>query len=254
MFSHIKHKSEILQFAVSSGILRVTDPCYGLDVWCSGQIENVKTGTWLAQVGYFKDPHDADSVVEYRQHQREDELAVAKAMNKADPEHSALHDEMAKKRIERMERKWAEEDANDHGRVAYIRVCHESEREALENGLQLDAFEKTNVDVGVDSGQAGFFELSHYAEALSGKPSGRQGDEKFEEFYDGVCELTLAAASFGVVPFGAVSQSGYGDGGYDCFVRLNEDGQTVDSYIVFIGEDDVDNESENEFTEESALV
>ena len=39
-------------FEVKSGALRVTDPCYDMDTWCAGTLEDVKNGKWLAHIGY----------------------------------------------------------------------------------------------------------------------------------------------------------------------------------------------------------
>lgn len=32
--------------AISSGVVRISDPCYDKDTWCAGTIKNVKTGVW----------------------------------------------------------------------------------------------------------------------------------------------------------------------------------------------------------------
>jgi hypothetical protein len=37
-------------FEVISGELVCSDPCYSLDVWCMGVVDNVKKGTWVADV------------------------------------------------------------------------------------------------------------------------------------------------------------------------------------------------------------
>src|SRR5690606_29750857 len=37
-------------FEVTSGTLVVSDPCYGRDVWCQGQLDGVKCGAWQARV------------------------------------------------------------------------------------------------------------------------------------------------------------------------------------------------------------
>ena len=70
-----------------------------------------------------------------------------------------------------------------------------------------------SFEVGVDSGQAGFFDDAFY-----------QNDTVFEElpapgfaigdlWYRHVCDITLSKMSAGVLPYGAVSSSGFGDGG-----------------------------------------
>jgi hypothetical protein len=38
-------------FEVKSGKLVVSDPCYTRGTWCAGVLENVRNGTWMAEVG-----------------------------------------------------------------------------------------------------------------------------------------------------------------------------------------------------------
>ena len=75
-------------------------------------------------------------------------------------------------------------------------------------------------EVGVDSGQAGFFDDAFY-----------QNDTIFEEqpasnfatgdfWYRHVCDITLGKMLAGVLPYGVVSSSGFGDGGYACATRM----------------------------------
>jgi hypothetical protein len=51
----INSTSPLNTFGVTSGLLRVTDPCYEADTWCAGTLEGVKDGGWYAHVGYHKD-------------------------------------------------------------------------------------------------------------------------------------------------------------------------------------------------------
>lgn len=37
-------------FEVTSGAVRATDPCYDLNTWCAGTIDNVLNGTWEVEV------------------------------------------------------------------------------------------------------------------------------------------------------------------------------------------------------------
>jgi hypothetical protein len=37
-------------FEVVSGAIVCSDPCYSIPTWCQGIVENVKNGTWIAQV------------------------------------------------------------------------------------------------------------------------------------------------------------------------------------------------------------
>lgn len=189
----ITSTSPIEQFIVTSGALRVTDPCYDLTVWCSGKLDRVKNGTWNAHVGF---------------HQNE------------------------------YEKSQTSKPSEYVGRVAYLHICHDSvspqEIGEMDNGVWhlVESFE-----VGVDSGQAGLFDLEYYQHQFADK--GRR-----KTFYDTVCRLTCdmdgtgVDRKFGVIEKGAAASSGYGDGSYDCYIRHDEDMRVVEAVIVFIHEDD----------------
>jgi Protein of unknown function (DUF4241) len=163
-------------FEVTSGKLRVTDPCYDKDVSCTGVLD-VPNGTWDAYVT------------------RENQGA------------------------------WG-------NRVTEIFV-------SLRDKAPWNTWKLTDIDVGVDSGQAGFFDDAQF-------PDGNTwGDNPVKEaFYDKICNLTCDMARTGadkfggVVKFGAVSSSGYGDGGYNCYTQTDRDGNIVAAKIVFISDED----------------
>lgn len=77
-----------------------------------------------------------------------------------------------------------------------------------------------NETIGVDSGQAGFFDTSR--------------DTWSDKQYSEVCALTLETElDAGVLDQGAVSASGYGDGTYRCrYAKLND--EVVAAEIRFI--------------------
>jgi len=91
-------------------------------------------------------------------------------------------------------------------------------------------WEPQDIDVGVDSGQAGIFDSEHFrseADAI--------GIEK--SWYSMCCDKTLGKMGAGVIPCGVVSSSGYGDGSYNCFIRKRKD-KIVAVKIIFISEED----------------
>ena len=97
--------------------------------------------------------------------------------------------------------------------------------------------------VGVDSGQAGIFDIKSYRDnevcagiPLDGEPLTDRG-----EFYNLCCDITLSKEMFGVVPGGAVSSTGYGDGNYEIHVAKQFD-EVVGILLVFIDENDGDEE------------
>ena len=98
-------------------------------------------------------------------------------------------------------------------RVASILVHHESfDPIGKKYGQDLE-------HIGVDSGQAGVFDIGSYGSG---------------SFYDTCCRAT--DKDFGFVPGGFVSSSGYGDGGYK--VRIFKAGGRSEAVeIVFIRKD-----------------
>ncbi len=213
-------------FEIKSGKIRVTDPCYDKNTWCSGVIENALSGEWFA-----------DSVI------------------------------------------LDNSQTNGWGsRVSELVIWHKDYD--ANNILEL-----TDIDVGVDSGQAGFFDEAEYPEG----DTGEYGNT--ETFYGKVCEGTagepkqvkrklfgdddikllsesgLSSASLEVmrsrevtdtiydylgianVGFGVATHSGYGDGGYRCYIKRNQDGNVVAAKIVFINE----SEDEDEMSLEDAV-
>jgi hypothetical protein len=232
----IDRMSDIATFVITSGALRVTDPCYEPGTWCSGMLDNVLNGTWQAQVGKHLDSIDMESAQKWLKDLKDKQatmLAVAKTeKEKFLAEHLHVSD------IRRIQ----ENIANYKGRVAYLHVWHEGYH-ARTWSEELDGFpnyEEQTFDVGVDSGQAGFFDKALYDQR---QPSG-------DDFYDAVCKLTLEAGDgFGTNEFGAVSMTGYGDGGYTCYVRRNDNGQIVAALIAYLeeyeeGEEEDDEEQE----------
>lgn len=101
--------------------VRVSDPCYTMDTWCAGTLDNVLFGTYHC----------------YSQRS----------------------------------------DTGTWGiRIANIEVRHE-------DYLGVEATEVQNIDVGVDSGQCGIYDLDYFIEARKDK-NGR------DEWYDRVCNKT----------------------------------------------------------------
>ena len=113
-----------------------------------------------------------------------------------------------------------------------------------------DLFSPLDLDceVGVDSGQAGFFATDYFAE--------HQPDDEWEPKEDGskswyrrVSDITLNTEhSCGTIDgVGVVSESGYGDGGYRCYPAYeNDTEEIVGLRLVFIEDD----EDEDEYYED----
>lgn len=90
--------------------------------------------------------------------------------------------------------------------------------------------------VGVDSGQAGIFDKTVYdnEKTVAEEPKFTVSYPDYK-WYRMCCDRTLYTdIKAGVVPGGTVSQSGYGDGGYECLVNKNHKDEIIAVKIVFI--------------------
>ncbi|MED1789914.1 DUF4241 domain-containing protein [Brevibacillus laterosporus] len=131
-------------------------------------------------------------------------------------------------------------DIGDWGeRCAYVCAYHKSiDIEQVTN------WEACDFIVGVDSGQAGIFEHQIYRVDDS-----VIGETKFmpeDRWYSSCCDQTLGEPKAGVINGGVVSSSGFGDGGYEAFIAKNAEGKVIAVQIVFITEEDLLDEEEDE--------
>jgi hypothetical protein len=160
-------------FEIESGKAFVSDPCYDLDTWCAKVVENVKNGTWLAQIETMKT--------------------------------------------------WGE-------RVSKLTCFHESVRVP-----EYLAFAMIDADIGVDSGQAGIFDVNHFKRDLDVIGLPREYKETIREeepWYSYCCDRTLSKMA-DVIPFGVVSSSGLGDGSYRLEVAKKSD-EVVGMQVTFL--------------------
>ena len=132
------------------------------------------------------------------------------------------------------------QDEGDWGiRNAILVARHE------ESGPELEAFRKVlngkdktwqecPFEVGVDSGQAGIFDDEHYQDNSIFDDMPVEKSCSDDIWYRHCCDITLSSLSAGVLPYGVVSSSDYGDGGYAAFKHIGEDGRTDSVFIVFL--------------------
>jgi hypothetical protein len=107
---------------------------------------------------------------------------------------------------------------------------------------------------GVDSGQFGFFDRDHYRIAASVKDMPKydfggdfltdDSDRDADVWYHACCKITLDnPESWGVLPNGAVSSSGFGDGSYVVYGikdTYSPDHEYVAFRVVFIEAEELD--------------
>jgi len=132
-------------------------------------------------------------------------------------------------------------------RVAEIKILH-----SANSGM---AHETLSVyDIGVDSGQAGFFDDSIYPHVPEGVDEHEYPEFDYHNengFYKKACKLTCDENDLDRIQYGIgfggkgfVSRSGFGDGGYSLYL-YREGGEIVGAKIVFI-DDEEDDEEESE--------
>lgn len=150
---------------------------------------------------------------------------------------------------------------DERERVSKIGVFHD-----LFANLDCLKWHPFNEMIGVDSGQAGIFDADYYRDdgfmkhqLETGKISYINPDRKICEdkpWYSICCDRTLGDEGAGVIPFGFVSSSGYGDGEYIGMYGENEKGEIVSVLIHFIDDvdsqdvDDVDSQDVMDYSDE----
>jgi hypothetical protein len=110
------------------------------------------------------------------------------------------------------EKEWGVRVAELHARATDVYPYYFNSTDGWEF-KPLKGWTPSGFEVGVDSGQAGLFDQKYF------KDDGVVGDRICEfdrDWYGMCCHLTLSDKQGGIIPYGAVSSSGYGDGGYRC--------------------------------------
>jgi hypothetical protein len=99
--------------------------------------------------------------------------------------------------------------------------------------------EEVEAEIGVDSGQCGIFDSQDFPEE---KGSYKDPDS----WYKRVCKKTDAIEG-GVIKGGYVTRSGFGDGGYSCFISKDSNhNQVIAVKIVFIEDEDISTRNQND--------
>jgi hypothetical protein len=137
---------------------------------------------------------------------------------------------------------------SEDGSIAELIVCYigVNDISKLDNKWNLESF-----TIGVDSGQAGFFQKDKYRNNSTSLDMPSYFPEKDDRWYGVCCNITLSRQGAGVLEGGVVSSSGYGDGCYDMYT-IEEEGEVVAMKIVFIDEYDGEEfeETDEEYDEE----
>lgn len=85
---------------------------------------------------------------------------------------------------------------------------------------------------GVDSGQAGIFDIQKYRIPDANAP--QESSDTDTEWYYACCDITESGEEAGILDGGVISRSGMGDGAYGVYKAVNAQDQVVGVKIVFI--------------------
>lgn len=113
-------------------------------------------------------------------------------------------------------------------RIAYLAAFH---RDCPD--IKTLEVHEAKFEVGVDSGQAGIFDFDHYQDQTV------IPDQSLSEFgdpwYTCCCHQTLNTEHHaGVIPYGVVASSGFGDGAYTCYYYTSQGEHTPITWGVVI--------------------
>lgn len=216
-------------FIVTSGKLRVSDPCYDKDTWCAGVLEAVKNGAWIAKV--VKSDEDswgkrcAELVVHHREFNLPDDSDEWEVQNidvGVDSGQAGFFDEAY----------YGVDYSED-----YLQTGREEHNSKQSKRLTAGRIELLETRIAIEQDEKKKKQLQLELSALKELDS-MDEPKPTRDFYDICCDMTLSDMGAGVLNNGAVSSSGYGDGGYYCYAQYDENNKIVAAKIVFIDESD----------------
>lgn len=243
------------------GNMRVTDPCYTPKTWCSHVLDNVQPGLWQCQGGLFIDEGDErrarghisginETIEKLRESVRDPEDKVGNAHRDwliRDYERERARWEGERFRVGVL---WAGIDVT-RGEDFFRKLLVISELDEEEGTDTVQPYHHQGLvrvekaHIGVDSGQAGFFDDNVYVNRYfncvkPNKPTDLMDDEMYDIIGEGTCNDDgldpVGVAKYDDQPeaFGIASLSGYGDGGYSLFVGKNSSGQINEVMLLFV--------------------
>lgn len=225
-------------FEVSSGKLVISDPCYNLDTWCMGILENAKHGHWYSKVTKCNNNDGwgercAELLVYHQEHRHAQPDTLCKFEVGVDSGQAGVFDyeTFAKKELSAPYHMVG--DMYYHKRMLQHHLVKEQEMyQNLKNARDktlLELRERTKVS------------MDNLQEQIASMKA-----EVTDDWYRMCCDKTLGELGCGSIDGGVVSRSGYGDGGYEAFVAT-EGNEVVAVKVVFIPEyEDTEEEWDDE--------
>lgn len=148
-------------------------------------------------------------------------------------------------------------DSGQPHRVQFLHVKHQSLPDFSELSQSLWLY-NDKFDVGVDSGQAGFFDESWYANYGDEKNNGGKRGSEWEKTYNFLGELSLGKFEYdetgkrkeynyaGAFEFGCNGLTAHGDGSAPLYYRTNEANEVIEAIYAYDFFDEESEELENE--------
>ena len=194
MSNNIRELEKVGTFELSQPKMYISDPGYDKDVWCTKVVDNCLTGKWKASI----------NVNHY------------------------LWEYDGKK-------------GEDH-RVASVYICHESKTNAVFRGIDYHGntvtyrpgWEVLSNQIGVDSGQCGFFDFEKYGDNDLFEFDGKCGFGS--KWYGNCCDATLDKHADIIANMGVNASSGFGDGCYVVFGHKTDG--FYDAFVLYFLPDD----------------
>lgn len=244
------------EFEITGTDIHVTDPCYEIDTWCAGTVEDCLPGKWIGFIEKYEDQGDVgwyNKEVErlkktirlFEQHQKEFALKPEDLGLTKEEFYGNIYSLSSKKYCENQLKKL--EESGKPFRVKTLIALHESI--AKEDAIDVvdddeSKWQELDTGFGVDSGQMMIGCRSLWDEPTNKQPcyDDRDNGGEFTGPYADICDITCGTSLQAGIWNGksVVSRSGYGDGGYPGYVLKNKENQVVGIKVQFIGTYDDD--------------
>jgi hypothetical protein len=245
--SKSKQLFELGIFKIVSGVVRISDPCYERGTWCAGTIKDVLNGTWKAQVIKKVETYNYAG-------EKVEEWAKGKTFSCRRNVLIAVH-ESFDKFIHTNKKKMKFHGGMDAGMAGIFDDAF-YQKDYEEDYLQVGTVEYNHNNRGfsnhheleLSEAQLHLYELKgdqrlveHLKEEIerikkriaNPPPPDYSKAERTRDWYEICCDKSLSNIGAGVINYGVVSSSGYGDGGYDTYAVYNQDGKVVGIKIIF---------------------
>lgn len=225
----------------------ISDPCYDLDTWCNGVLENVKPGTWHTKAENLNINHWGDRC----------SALIAWHEDVEEPDEDAYEETSIHVGVDS-----GQAGIYDYDHFAYIKDDKERDENWYDSirtfgsvrkpmtvlrkylAEQLRPLHENRVALEEELGRGNLFDNPKYLEAYRAEKN-----MEMKTNYYGVDEQSLrdGLATYHVNyiwtdKHSVVTSSGFGDGGYACYVAKNEDGQIIGIKIDYFPNYDEDEE------------